>query len=185
MVVVIALVPLTAASVGDLRDRVRAALMVGMPIFLGYVAVLANFQRDVGAWNASLNTNASYNFEPAFPLGTIWRQAQKSGSDALPGIIGVQTLLVAAMVIAALIVAYRCRSELSHGERGAAVLVVALWLLPLTLGDDLSLYRAESLLLPVVILLTRLRVPLLAPFAVVCVPVCFMMAQLFFDNTLI
>ena len=64
-------------------------------------------------------------------------------------------------------------------------LVVALWLLPLTLGGDLSLYRAESLLLPVVILLSRLRVPLIAGLAVVCVPVCYLMAKLFFDTTLI
>ena len=73
VVVVIAIVPLTALSVGDLRARVRAALMVGVPIVLGYLAVLMNFQRDVGAWNAALNTQASYNFEPAIPFVTVWR----------------------------------------------------------------------------------------------------------------
>ena len=185
VVVVIAIVPLTALSVGDLRARARAALMVGVPIVLGYLAVLMNFQRDVGAWNAALNTQASYNFEPAIPFVTIWRQAEKLGNDALPGIIGVQTLVVAAMMVAALAVAWKNRSNLSLGERGALALVVALWLLPLTLGGDLSLYRAESLLLPVVILLSRLRVPLIAGFAVVCVPVCYLMAKLFFDTTLI
>ena len=76
------------------------------------------------------------------------------------------------MMVAALAVAWQDRSNLSLGERGAVALVVALWLLPLTLGGDLSLYRAESLLLPVVILLSRLRVPLIAGLAVVCVPVC-------------
>ena len=185
VVVVISLVPLTAASIGDVRTRVRSALLVGVPIVLGYLAVLVNFQRDVGAWNAAINTQASYNFEPGFPLVTIWRQAEKLGNDAQPGIIGAQTLLIAAMVIAAMVVAWRDRSDLSLGERGSVLLVAALWLLPLTLGGDLSLYRAESLLLPVVILLSRLRVPLIAGFAVVCLPVCYLMAKLFFDATLI
>lgn len=182
---VIAVVPLTASSVGDVRARVRAALTVALPVVLGYVAVLVNFQRAVGAWNAGINTQASYNFEPAFPLVTIWRQAQELTGDARPGVIGMQTLLVAAMVVAAGTVAFRDRSELSLGERAAVALVAALWLLPLTLGGDLSLYRAESLLLPVVILLSRLPVPLLAVLAVACVPVCFLMAKLFFDATLI
>ena len=185
VVIVIALIPLTALSVGDLRARLRAALMVAGPVVLGYLAVLANFQWSVGAWNALINTQASYNFELALPLVTIWRQAQKLVDDALPGIIGVQTLLVSAMLIAAMAVAWRDRSDLSLGERGAILLVLALWLLPQTLGGDLSLYRAESLLLPVVILLSRLRVPIVAGFAVVCVPICYLMAKLFFDATLI
>lgn len=93
------------------------------------------------------------------------------------------------MVIAAGVVAWRDRSNLSLGERGAVVLVFALWLLPLTLGGDLSLYRAESLLLPVVILLSLMRVPsvagvAVAGVAVAGVPVCYTMAKLFFDGTL-
>lgn len=185
VVVGIALVPLTASSIGDVRERVRAAAAVAGPIVIGYVAVLANFQRDVGAWDAAVNTNASYNFEPAFPLTTIWRQTEKLTDDIHPGVIGVQTILVAVMVVVALVVAYRARTELSLGERATAVLVVALWLLPLTLGGDLSLYRAEALLLPAAILLSRLPVLALAAFTVMCVPVGFAMARLFFSATLI
>ena len=79
----------------------------------------------------------------------------------------------------------RYRDDLSFGEWGTAIMCGFLWLIPLTLGSDLSLYRAESLLLPIVILLVRLRPPVLAVFAVVCVPVAYKMAQLFFDATLI
>lgn len=185
VVIVISLIPLTAASVGDLRARFRAAAAVAGPIVIGYLAVLANFQRDVGAWDAAVNTQASYNFQPAFPLVTIWRQAEKLTDDIHPGVIGVQTILVAGTVIVALFVAYRSRTELSLGERAAAVLVAALWLSPLTLGGDLSLYRAESLLLPVVILLSRLPVPALAIAGAACVPVGFAIARLFFNATLI
>ena len=181
----IALVPLLAPSVGDLRARLRATLAVGGPVALAYVAVMANFQREVGAWNAAFETQASYNLSPTLPLTTIRRQFATMGNDALPGAIGAQTALVLAMVVAATWVVVRYRDDLSFGEWGTAIMCGFLWLIPLTLGSDLSLYRAESLLLPIVIVLVRLRPPVLAVFAVVCVPVAYKMAQLFFDATLI
>ncbi len=161
----LALVPLTALSVGDVRTRVRATLLVGLPTAIAYVAVMANFQRAVGAWDAWYKTAASYRLEATFPLTMIYRQVEKMGNDALPGVIGVQTVLVAAMIVAAGWVVVTQRHDLSLGERGAAVMCLFLWLMPLTLGGDLSLYRAESLLLPIVILLTRLRLPVLVVFA--------------------
>ena len=146
---------------------------------------MANFQRAVGAWDAWYKTAASYRLEATFPLAMIRRQVEKMGNDAQPGIIGAQTLLVAAMAVAAGWVVVTQRRELSLGERGAAVMCLFLWVMPLTLGGDLSLYRAESLLLPIVILLTRVRLPVLAMFAIVCVPVGYKMAQLFFTAVLI
>jgi hypothetical protein len=181
----IAIVPFTTLAIGDVRARVRATVAVAAPVALAYMAVLANFQRAVGAWDAWYKTSASYNLEPTFPLEMIRRQVEKMGNDAQPGIIGVQTLLIAAMVLAAVWIVVTQHHELTLGERGAAVLCVFLWLIPLTLGGDLSLYRAESLLLPIVILLSRLRMPVVAMLAVVCVPVAYKMAQLFFDATLI
>ena len=97
----IAVVPLLAPSVGDLRARVRATLAVGGPVAVGYLAVLANFQREVGAWNAALETQASYNLSPTSPLTTLRRQFATMGNDALPGAIGAQTAIVLAMVVAA------------------------------------------------------------------------------------
>ena len=181
----IALVPLLAPSVGDLRARVRATLAVGGPVALAYLAVMANFLREVGAWNAAFKTQASYHLSPTSPITTIRRQVATMGNDALPGAIGAQTALVLAMMVAATWVVVHYRDELSFGEWGTAILCGFLWLLPLTLGSDLSLYRAESLLMPIVILLVRLPRYVVAAFAIVCVPVCYRMAQLFFDATLI
>ena len=146
---------------------------------------MVNFQRAVGAWDAWYKTAASYRLEATFPLVMIYRQVERMGDDAHPGVIGAQTILVAAMVVAAGWVVVTKRRELSLGERGAAVMCLFLWVMPLTLGGDLSLYRAESLLLPIVILLSRLRLPVLAMFALVCVPVGYKMAQLFFTGVLI
>jgi hypothetical protein len=181
----IAVVPLLSPSVGDLRARVRATLAVGGPVAVAFVAVMANFQREVGAWDAAFETQSSYNLSPTSPFTTIRRQFATMGNDLLPAAIGAQTALVLAMVIAAGWVVVRDRRDLSLGEWGTAVMCGLLWLIPLTLGSDLSLYRAESLLLPLVILLVRLSAPVLAVFAAVCIPVSYTMAQLFFDATLI
>lgn len=181
----IAVVPLMSPSVGVLRARVRATLAVGGPVAVAYVAVMANFRREVGAWNAVFETQSSYSLAPTSPITTIRRQFATMGDDVLPGWTGVQTALVLAMVIAAGWVVVRDRHDLSFGEWGTAAMCCLLWLIPLTLGSDLSLYRAESLLLALVILLVRLRPPVLAVCAAACIPVSYKMAQLFFDATLI
>jgi hypothetical protein len=181
----IAVVPLLSPSVGDVLARVRATLAVGGPVVVAYIAVMANFQREVGAWNASFETQSSYNLSPTSPITALRRQFATMGNDALPGAIGVQSALVLAMVIAAGWVVVRDSHDLSFGEWGTAAMSGLLWLIPLTLGSDLSLYRAESLLLPLVILLVRLRPAVLSVFAVACVPVAYKMAHLFFDATLI
>lgn len=185
LVGLVAFAPLTAASVGDLRQRCRAALLVGVPIALGYGAVLLNYQRAVGTWDAWFKTQASYELGATIPIESIVRQIGHLGDDPTPAIVGVQTILVVAMVVGAAWVVATRKRDLSLGERGAAVLVLGLWLLPLTLGSDLSLYRAESLLLPIVILLVHLRPAIVAAYVAAGAPVAYLMAQLFFDGTLI
>lgn len=181
---VLALVPLISPSIGDARGRVRAALAVGLPIVAGYALVLLNFQRATGHWDAWFKTMRSYDLSATFPLEMIRRQIVHVGDDPIPAAVGLQTMFVAALIVVATWIVIRDWTVLSLGERGAAVLTAALWVLPLTLGGDLSLYRAESLLLCVVVLLARLRPGLLAPLVVIAIPLCFRMAQLFFDNTL-
>lgn len=182
---IIALVPLLSTELGELRTRIRAALKVGAPIAGAYLLVLLNFQRAVGHWDAWFKTQASYRLESTFPARTILRQARHIGNDGVPGIIGVQTLLVTVMIVAAGWVTFTCRRHLTLGERAAMLSVGVLWFVPLTLGGDLSLYRAESLLLPVVILLARLRPLVLIGFFAACVPVGYLMAKLFFQYVLI
>lgn len=181
----VAAVPLTATALGPFRSRVRPAVLVAAPIAAAYLLVLANYERSVGTWKAWFRTQSAYDFEQTFPWVTIGRQMGHLGADEVPAVVGVQTVLVAALVVGASVVAFRARNSLSLGEHGAIVVVVLLWVLPLIVGGDLSLYRAESLLLPVVIVLSRLRPIVLAAFLVVAVPVCVLMAEIFFDSTLV
>lgn len=184
VLVLLALVPLISPVVGDMGRRCRAALAVGMPIAIAYGLVLLNFQRATGHWDAWFKTTRSYHLGATFPLEMIRRQIVHLGDDPIPAAVGVQTIVVLAMVILAGAVVVRDWSELSLGERGASVVTAGLWILPLCLGGDLSLYRAESLLLPIVILLTRLRPWMLGLLVLVAVPLSYRMAQLFFDATL-
>ena len=75
--------------------------------------------------------------------------------------------------------------DLGPGERGALFVGSALWLPPLVLGGDLSLYRAESLLVVSVILLARLRPAAIWAVAIAAVPISYDMAQLFFADVLV
>ncbi|CAN5595750.1 hypothetical protein BH10ACT2_BH10ACT2_00450 [soil metagenome] len=182
---ILALVPFFSTEVGDLRTRIRAALKVGIPVAVGYVLVLLNFQRAVGHWDAWFKTQAAYHFEATLPPKMVLRQIRHIGNDGIPGIIGVQTIVISLMIAAAAWATYIFRKQLTLAERGVVVTVGALWFVPLTLGGDLSLYRAESLLVPVVILLTRLRIPVLIAFVALCIPVSYLMAKLFFQYVLI
>lgn len=181
----IVIVPLAIVSLGPIRVRLRAAALVAAPIAGAYILVLANYERATGAWDAWFRVQSGYGFERTLPMTTIVRQIRHLGDDAIPGAPGLQTMLVAVLVVAALVVAVRARHMLTLGEWGAVVVVTLLWLIPLTVGGDLSLYRAESLLLPVVVVLGRLRPVVIAGLVVVAVPVCVLMAELFFDFTLI
>ncbi len=64
-------------------------------------------------------------------------------------------------------------------------MAAAWWFVPLTLGSGLSLYRAEALVLPVVLLVTRARRPALTAVTAACAVTAFFMARLFFESVLV
>jgi hypothetical protein len=100
---------------------------------------------------------------------------QPSRLDLLPS---VQTVLVAAIVIAALLgaaVARRVRIA-----RWTALLVVLCWAVPIVLGG-VSLFRTDVALLPAVVLIGRLPWPVAGVLAMVAAPVAFWMSVLFFQ----
>ncbi len=179
-----AIVPLTASALGDIRTRIRAAAWIAAPPVLGYVLVMANIKRAVGRWDAHFLMQQSYDVGPTLPTTTFVRRVEYI-SGAAPNVIGVQTIVVAVIVLAGWAMAWVNRSSLSLAERAIAVLLLPYWIGPLALGGDLSVHRAESLLVPVVILLARGGHKVLVPLVVVCVPIAFLMARLYFQDVLI
>jgi hypothetical protein len=174
-------------AVGNGSRRLRAAAAVGLPLAGAYVLVLANFDRAVDRWDAWFRVQAKYHYSPTFPYSAIWRQARSiwTDGDGSPWPIGAQTLLVLAIIGLSVAAASRSRRELEAVDRVCLVLVVALWIVPLTLGGQLSLYRAESLLVPAVVLVARLPARLVTAVALVATPIAFGMARLFFDSVLV
>ena len=155
------------------RRRLWAALGVG----LGFLAVLAVMQWQTGHWNAYFLTQAKYGFHFA-PLDALFSRLKPLVNprvrDFTSFTAALQTLVVLAMM-ALSVRSWRAQPQL-------AAYCLAFWAFPLCVGGRLSLYRAESMLVPVVALLPeRARVPLIA----VCVPLSFAMSVAFFKGTLV
>jgi hypothetical protein len=180
-----ALVPLLDPHIGSLRRRVGAAAQVAIPVALAYLAVLANLERTVGRWDGWFRVQEAYGYEPTWPTTTVLDQLGIITSREASAWVGIETLFVLVVVFTCAWLGVRYWHDLGSGERAVLFVGFALWLPPLVLGGDLSLYRAESLLVVSVILLARLRPTALWALAIVAVPISYNMAQLFFAYVLI
>ena len=163
----------------------RPAAKVAVPVGVAYLAVLANFERAVGRWTAGSASRSrtaterrgrrppcSINFgsSPARrPRRGSASRHSSSWSSSLPArgwAPGSGTISAPGNVA--------CCSSVPRCGCPALVL-----------GGDLSLYRAESLLLLSVILLARLHPAAIWALAVAAIPISYNMAQLFFAYVLI
>lgn len=176
---VVAVVPLVTPTIGPWRIRLRAAVSVAGPILGAYLLVLANFQRAVGRWDAWFMIQVGYRYHRAWPWESLVHRLQQLDGHVGPRWPAAQTALVIVMMAVVGWVTARQWTHLRLVERSAAVLVGALWLLPLTVGGDLSLHRAESLLLPAVILLARSPARLVGGLAAAAAPVAYSIAGLY------
>jgi hypothetical protein len=68
---------------------------------------------------------------------------------------------------------------------GLTLLIVAMWLLPLVNNIDTGLYRRESALVPLVVLLVRAPTWMVTGFALAAVPLWALMADRFYHHVLI
>ena len=186
LVVVVALVVLLDPRVGDRRRRAVAAAKVAGPVLLAYVLVAANFHRTVGHWNAWFLVQDKYGHGLQNPLGSLWHHLTSWGAESrLPRAAVAQTALLLVIVCVAVTVVVRDRKQLSTAEWACAAVGAAFWLAPLMVGGELSLYRAEALVAPVVVLIARAPTRVIAALVPVAAVVAFGMARLFFDGILI
>ena len=161
------------APIPLLRRNLWPALGVG----LGFLAVLAVMHAQTGHWNAYFLAQEKYGFHFA-PLDTLLSRLKplvNARYRTAAGVTtGAQTLLVLAMMALA-VKSWRARPLV-------AAYCVAYWAFPLCVGGRLSLYRAEALLLPLVVLLPeKTRLPFLAAAA----PLFFAISVAFFRGTLV
>jgi hypothetical protein len=171
-----------AAVSGTAAARLRRALVAGGIAALGLVAVFALHQATVGAWDAFLRVQAKYQHGLHSPVAT-WIDAVSplwTGHAALAP--AVQAVVVAAG-LAALVV---WRIALGFRARDALLLGTALvyWFFPLVAGG-VSLYRADSLLVPALVVLGEAPAAVNAAVCAGLAALAFFMARLFFVGVLV
>jgi hypothetical protein len=139
--------------------RWRRGGVIALGVLLGFVAALAVFQVQTGAWNALFLSQAKYGHGIGNPLetleavgGPLLRGESRHWKNAIPR---VQTLLVALLVLVLVARPLSRWREAGPRERWLALYGLAFWLFPLVMGRGVSLYRAESLLLPLALLAWR------------------------------
>ncbi len=164
------------------------ALVAGASSLLaasGLLVVFAVHQVTIGRWDASLEQQrTSFRAGPMNPLTnwidvvvrrSTWTQVASSRAAT---VLAVQTAVVAVVVLTALVVVVRDRGR-STTDIGVALLVAALWLVPLSNDIASGLYRRESTILPVVLLLRRAPTVVVWAFAVAAVALFGPLARLF------
>lgn len=164
------------------RTQLKHLLQTSGVSSLGVLAFLGVLQLQTGTWRAYFLVQAKYGYDPTWPWQSITRYAE-SASIVGPGFIGIQTCFVA--VLAPLLVLAACRRPRTTVDEILALFLIVYWLVPLALGGKLSIYRAESMLLPAVALGRKLPAAVLAPVLGVALIVSAGMSLLFFDNVLI
>jgi hypothetical protein len=121
----------------------------------GLGAVLWLHQAWLGAWDAFFRVQAKYGHGLHSPLATLAGRASQLASPLAQAIPALQTLLVAALVPVLLCAIWRARDR-TREEVALAVYALVYWSVPLVIGGGISLYRAESLLVPAAPLVCRL-----------------------------
>ena len=196
------LAPVAAAcaaifQTGTLRVRLRASLLSGGISALGFLAVLVLHQLQLGVWDAFVQVQAKYGHGMHNPMDT-WlgaTHALPQGGSTSAQIISIQTVFVGATLVLALgaLVVFLRRgrrlpaadSSQAAPEIWAIVYALPFWCMPLIMGAGVSMYRAESLLAPLAILLRSTKVAVAVLWLAFAGWLFLRMAELFFNGTLI
>jgi predicted membrane-bound dolichyl-phosphate-mannose-protein mannosyltransferase len=171
-----------ASRSGRASDRARRAALAGGIAALGLAAVFLLHHFALGAWDAFLRVQAKYEHGLHSPLST-WLEAVSplwiGRGERAPA---VQALVVAAGIVA--LTAWRVARGLR--SRDALLLGTGLvyWLFPLV-AAGVSLYRADAMLVPALILLGDAPAPVNAAVCAGLAVLAFPMAELFFAGVLV
>jgi len=170
-----------------LRSRaLRPALLAGGLSVAGFAVVLVAQQLLLGHWDAWIRTYQKGLPGLGHPLAGYWDVIDKVvTADVQRRTIGIQALTVMGLVVLGLATSAVTRSWKEPVRAWAAMTAVLYWAFPLYAGRGLSLYRADALVLPVLLLLVELPTWVLAPVLAWLIAIAFSMGQLFFDGYLV
>ncbi len=161
-----------------------------LPLASGLLGVLLFFtilHFEVGHWDAFIKVQDKYGHGIHNPITNIY----KSFSDINLKKLTVKDFphLQSALVLLAYLMALIAFAFMKQFRRGLQLLVFIYFtlyiLFPWTIGGNLSMYRAEALLLPSVFLITGLSTRAILIAVLLLLIVYIPMSFLFFDTTLI
>ena len=164
-----------------LTRQARQWLLTSGVTLLGFGAFLVLLEATTGRWSSYFIIQQKYAYEPTWPWLAIWKRVEEA-SFVGREVVHLQTVFVAVLALVLLWAAARSRQSV---DGLLALFVLFYWLVPLAMGGKLSLYRAESMLLPGLVLARRLPVPVLVILLLAAVWLSAQMAVLYFMNVLV
>jgi hypothetical protein len=169
---------------GAARARRGAALACALTA-AGVPALFALHHAALGTWDAYLRVQSWYGHHPANPISTLWAAVRPLGLgpwEAGEQAPAAQAAVVSLLSVAALGEALRRRDRESTL---VALYVAVMWLVPLSLGGTVSIYRTDAALLPGMILARRAPRAAMVAALTVLVPLSWTMGRLFFELRLV
>ncbi|HZJ55089.1 MAG TPA: hypothetical protein VFD38_13190 [Myxococcaceae bacterium] len=164
----------------------RPAVVAGGLTAAGFVSVLLAQQLILGHWDAWIRTYQKGLPGVARPLEAFLAVIAPVFTNDLPRrTIAIQALTVLGLLVLGLVTAAVTRHRRNPVRTWAALSALLFWAFPLLAGRGVSLYRADALVLPVILLLVELPVWLLLPLLLWLARVAEAMGELFFRGYLV
>ena len=167
------------------RDQLIAIALAPGLVAVGFLCALLLQWIEVGTWNAFFLVQAKYAYQftwPTTPLAASVSHVIQHFPTIGPS---TQSLFVAIVCLSLLWRALATR-PVARVDAVMSLFLIVYWLVPLMMGGSLSIYRAESTLLPAAAPLAgRLRPAWLAALLLLALLVSRAMSKLFFKNVLV
>ena len=167
-------------------EQLRKQLALPGLVAVGFASFLIMHAVKLHAWNAFFKTQAKYGHGIHNPLVTFFLKTQPlwKGQLALDyGRFPIQTVFVAGLVIAVCVTYFRQRrGGISQLELLTLIYMLTFWFVPLVIGQGVTIYRAESLLMPMTLLLRRWKWWVLAGCTAVALVLAIQFPESFFVN---
>jgi hypothetical protein len=168
------------------RPHRREWLAAAGPV-IGFGLVLLDHQVSVGAWNAFFLTQQKYQHGLHNPVMVLRERLEYLWTWRPGWQVAIQSVMAAVLVLAGAASAARAllRGKEQPGDVALAAHGLIYWLFPLGLGGGLSPFRAESLLVPAVAGLQRMRRDAVVLLLLAAITVWLVMATEFARGSLI
>jgi hypothetical protein len=154
---------------------------------MGVVLAFLVFQYQVDDWTAFIQVQSKYGHGFHNPIKSIWNMLRKISFNhfTLNDIIILQSVLVIIGYISISFSFFLKKLYRSELHVFSYLFITLFLIFPWVVGGNLSMYRAESLLMPCVFLLKDLKTPWIISLLAILISIGGIMSYLFFTSVLV